>query len=135
MEVKTVYVDKIHSGCCERGIFRFLCNDKLIDCFNSFYPANNQYDWPHHLEYPDIIKLNQTYPEEIPLCEQNFDLTSWGERVKYGLYTLVVRGVFDRVLVENGREVNLNFMWVGPSLNKRPIRLIKNPRKQPAGLR
>ncbi len=134
METRTFYIDEIHSGCCERGVFRFLYMGQLVEFFYKQYPPNEQYEWPHHLEYPDIINLNKEFPEEIPLCMQNFNLTSWGERVKYGLYSLVERGVFDKTISENGMSI-IKYKWAAPPIQKKPISIIKRPRTRPAGLR
>ena len=123
---RQIFVDEISAGACSRGIFSVLFKGENVDEPFPVYQPNKWYDYVHNFEYEDIKELNRQYPELIPLCDRQMNLTSWGERVKWGLWQLILNGYYNKNIAGESLTVN----WVGDLHDKTSIEMNKKPRKQ-----
>ncbi|MEK3796793.1 hypothetical protein MHI18_00805 [Peribacillus sp. FSL H8-0477] len=107
-----IEIDKITSG--KNNIISFVRNNEQIN-FPPLtlkpYSTISEYNYNHHFDKEDLIKLNKQYPSIHP-NDTNENINIWAKNIKAAFKQLIQTGDFDRTYNYHGDKVSVKYIWV-----------------------
>jgi len=107
-----IEIDKITSG--KNNIISFVRNNEQIN-FPPMtlkpYSTISGYNYNHHFDKEDLIKLNKQFPSIYP-NDTNENINIWAENIKAAFKQLIQTGDFDRTYNHNSDKVSVKYVWI-----------------------